>query len=121
MLNESDVRRQVIQCKALGVAEDEFELRICPIDFVPTEDFERHNTIIAKSIIGEIIEYGFIKKRKVELRKFFQSGTAVAVITIVPGTERKKRTEKKTPGSPAYKLLQAQMAAAARNGTLTQL
>ncbi|MDD5165003.1 MAG: hypothetical protein PHG25_00470 [Candidatus Pacebacteria bacterium] len=121
MLNESDVRQILITTPKLKITEEEVDSRICPIEFVPVEAFKKHPTIIAKSNMGGLVEFKLEGKRKVEIRKFFQTGTVVAIYVVVPGTERKKRTEPKTKGSAAYQSILAEIQAAGKDGTLTQL
>ncbi|MES2314504.1 MAG: hypothetical protein V4524_01015 [Patescibacteria group bacterium] len=121
MFNGSDIKQILITRPELKISTEEVDQRICPIEFVPEEAFAVYPTIIAKSSTGELVEFKLDGKRKVEMRKFFQSGTPVAIYSVVPGTERKKRTEPKTKGSALYQSIRAEIRAAGKDGSLTQL
>lgn len=102
-----DVRELIINCKELKISADEFLERLLPIDFATNIGaLKKFNTIIAKAENGEVLEFVLNKNSKKGYsfaRDFFQSGTRVAVITVIPGTERKRRTVKRTIGSPEYR------------------
>ena len=103
MFHPPDIKSIIVGCKQLKISEEEFYARLLPADFIPTQAFNEFDTIIAKDpYTGKILEYGYGKKEPAMLRDFFQSGTRVAVITVVHGTERKRRTVKRTHASPEY-------------------